>query len=488
MVELNVVADGATTSLLPGEIVTIPTGDVVLTVAGAGDRPLRVDGRVRATAAAGAVRLVSLDLTRSTGVHHVRVGGSDSYWFATEDAKLGLAGLQSMLRYMRESCRSWTGQLLFADGTGYADPLVLYGWLDQHADDAIAAAAAVMRSPSRLRQPRYEITAEASGHLSLGKSLALLRGRGRELLEPSPSGLQIGDKTYLPRKVVVERRIFDLDHPSNRRVVALLLLLEAMGRSVAAAADDPAERARCRQWAADAERLRIRGPLAGVPPESPSGQYSSASQLEGTDIRYSATRKYLLLARRVASWDPSLRLLPAHAFVDYVDQVYQAFVATVLAEALGMLATADVLGRVQPAFTSDRFDIYYNTPTTPSIVRSWRSYSVDPDENKPDVLLLERPSGRIAIADAKYRNNGRSASESSRRDLLGYMAAMGLRKVAILFPPSPADALGVRVVSGQGMSITEIGLAPTPDLPDFVARNAVPALLSVLAIPPWREP
>ncbi len=458
----------------------------MLTVAGAGDQPVRVDGRIRAAATAGTVRIVGLDLTRSTGVHHVRVGGSDSYWFATDDAKLGLAGLQSMLRFMRESCRSWTGQLLFADGTGYADPLVLYGWLDQHADDAIAAAASVMRSPARIREQQFEVTSEASRPVALSRSLALLRGRGRELLELAPSGLRIGDKTYLPRKVVIGRRVFGLDHPSNRRVVALLLLVELMARSVAEAAEDAAERARCNQWVTGAERLRTRGPLAGVRPETDAGQGDRASQLEAIDSRYVKTRKYLRLARRVASWDPTLRLLPAHAFVDYVDQVYQAFVATVLAEALGMLATSDVLGRVQPAFTSERFDIYYNTPATPSIVRSWRSYSAEPDENKPDVLLFERSSGRIAIADAKYRNNGRSASESSRRDLLGYMAAMGLQNVAILFPPSPPDALSIRIVSGQGLSITEIGLAPTPNLADFVAREAVPSLLSVLAVPPWR--
>ena len=210
-------------------------------VTGARDLPVRLDGRLRLTASAGSTRVVALDLTRSTGVHHVRVGGSESYWFATEDGKLGLAGLQEMLRYLRDSCRSWTGQLLFADGSGYADAPVLYGWLDQHADDALAVAEAIMRSPMRLRERRFEVTAEASGALAMSKTLALLRRRGRELLEPSVSGLRIGEGIYLPRKVIIGRSVPRLDHPSNRRVISLLGLIEGMARSVAAVAEDATE-------------------------------------------------------------------------------------------------------------------------------------------------------------------------------------------------------------------------------------------------------
>ncbi len=87
-----------------------------------------------------------MDLTRSTGYHRLDVDGR-TFWFGTQDAKLRLAGIESMLNELGSLGTGWGGQVLFSDGQGLRDAHVVYGWLDEWAEFALTAIAEVLASP-----------------------------------------------------------------------------------------------------------------------------------------------------------------------------------------------------------------------------------------------------------------------------------------------------------------------------------------------------
>jgi len=123
----------------------LPAGQVVLAVTGARTRNVLLDGRLTRLSS-GIQALVVVDLTRSTGYHRLEVDGA-VFWFGTEDAKLGLDGIHSMLAHLATLGTGWTGQALFSDGTGLRDAHVLYGWLDQWAEHALSAVDAILVAP-----------------------------------------------------------------------------------------------------------------------------------------------------------------------------------------------------------------------------------------------------------------------------------------------------------------------------------------------------
>lgn len=87
-----------------------------------------------------------MDLRRSTGYHRLSIG-IDDYWFATDDTKVRLAGVEGVLSELGSLGKGWTGQIAFTDGQGLRVPHVVFGWLDLQTDRILTAAASIIRNP-----------------------------------------------------------------------------------------------------------------------------------------------------------------------------------------------------------------------------------------------------------------------------------------------------------------------------------------------------
>lgn len=454
----------------------VPATGVVVSVSGARSKNVRLDGRA-VRLSSGEPGLLAVDLVRSTGFHRLVVDG-EVFWFGTEDAKLGLAGVVQMLQELGTLGTGWTGQALFSDGTGMRDPHVSYGWLDQWADQALAAVGSVIASPRTTTTTTRVLRRRGGAGVLLAPTLRLLRSDPRRYLAEVPGGLVEADgRTFEPLRVVARRRESTLDTIANRRAIAILPWIDRLAHDVVAAKAGSDAVARCRLWSNTARSLQRR-PLAQAIGSPALGAHPRQAE-EITEVPYRTTYR---IARDLADrfgWSAAVEPASRLSYVQYSDAIYQAYAASRLAKELGLTQTAPVLGAVQPAFSGERFDLYYDTTPPPSVLRSWRSHSVRPDDSAPDLLLHERPTGRVAVLDAKYRvaRDG-SASEDSRKEVSAYMSLYGLQAVTILYPGTLA---AVTTLSGRSQRIIEAAVAPAMD--DVTAAAA--EVVSSLQLPPY---
>jgi len=424
--------------------------------------------------------LIALDLTRSTGYHRLEVD-STVFWFGTEDAKLGLDGIEAMLTDLRTLGTGWTGQALFSDGTGLRDVHVLYAWLDQWADIALAAVDAILTSPRAITRSTQALTRRGGPAVLLSPTLRLLRSAPQRYLSVSHSGLiPVGNKWYDPLRVVMRRRTSSLDTIANYRAVRLLGWLAKLSREVLDDQPDPSPRARCRLWFNRAQTLQRR-PLAQRLKAGPRGVAAPRQAEETTEARYRTSYEISRDLHRQFGWSANRTPLPRFSYVERADTIYQAYAASSIARALGLTQTAEVLGSVPLAFSGPEFDLYYDTPCPPQVLRSWRAHSNRPDASRPDLLLHERSTGRVAILDAKYRlGPDGGASEDSRKEVSAYLSLYGLRAITILYPGAGQESSSV---TAKGHAIVELPLAPP--VPESAIVAAVPDILATLEHPPY---
>lgn len=461
--------------VLGADLEIVPASQLVISVSGARSRNVLLDGRA-VRLSSGSSGLLSVDLVRSTGFHNLIVDGV-RYWFGTEDAKLGLEGVVAMLDELRTMGTGWTGQAMFSDGTGLRDPHVSYGWLDQYADEALRAVSTILGAPrSSLRVTRVLRRRGGAGVL-LAPTLRLLRSDPRRYLAPAEGGvIQSEGVSYEPLRVVARKRESTLHTIANRRAVSVLSWVVRLAQEVIMASENSDAVARSRLWSNQARALQ-RQPLAqslGVQkipldPRQPE---------ETTDPSY---RTAYAIARDLATnfaWNASDEPKSRLSYVEQSDVIYQAYTASRIAKELGLHQSSPVLGAVQPAFVGEHFDLYYDTQPPAEVLRSWRWYSDRPDQSRPDLLLCQRATGRVAVMDAKYRisREGR-ASEDSLKEVSAYMGLYGLEQVSILYP---GRSVAETAVSGRDRSILELAIAPA--LPDVgAAANAILATLRVPA-------
>jgi hypothetical protein len=449
---------------------------------------VRLDGRVRQVQDVGGTKFVGIDFIRSSGFHHLHVEPGYDFWFGTEDSKLRLDGIEEMLRYMRTEGLGWSGQLLFSDGSYGRDPHVIYGWLDQHADSLLRHASQIARYPRRGRDAAQFITSKGAKRLNMRSTLALLRRGGRDLVEESAQGsILVGGKRYVPRKAVVERMVETTDIQANRRCVWVLNRTKQLIEEVQPHLTGQQEISRCREWTALIDVLLFNGALSVL---------TSATRLwfppltrtpeETTDPHYAGIFGAYQSLSSLTEWSVTREQRLSYSYIDFSDQIYQAFVAFVVAVAINASPTAAALGLRQPALTSENIDVYYDTEPPSSIMRSWRALTSRPDSPKPDFLFHYKSEGAVALGDAKYRNDGRRASESSRRELMLYMQAFGLTKAIIFYPPEPVD-LHVHSVRHDEYCLYEMPIRPSPALATFLAQELLPVLDAAKRVPSWRR-
>ncbi|MBF4580794.1 DUF2357 domain-containing protein [Frigoribacterium sp. VKM Ac-2530] len=382
----------------------------------------------------------------------------------------------AMLEELNNTGTGWTGQAMFSSGAGMRDPHVSYGWLDQWADEALRAVAAVIETPRATLTTSQMLRRRGGAGVLLAPTIRLLRSDPQRYLVPRPSGvIKVNDTRYDPLRVVARRRDFTLDTIANRRALAILGWIEQLCKDVLANRASADAVARARLWS-NTTRALLRRPLS----QTLGAQTLGAEVRQPEEITHPPYRLTFQIARDLSErfgWSASLQPQSRLSYVEQSDVIYQAYVASRLAKEFGMRQTSDVLGAAQPAFSGDQFDLYYDTKPPPDVLRSWRHYSDRADESRPDVLLHERSTGAIALLDAKYRRaRDGGASEDSRKDMSAYMGLYGLAQVTILFPGEYAH---VTEVSGRGQRIVEAAIAPAINNLDDV----VSAILGTLAQP-----
>lgn len=454
----------------------VPAAQVVISVSGARSKNVLLDGKA-ARLSSGEVGVLSVDLVRSTGFHRLTVDG-ETFWFGTEDAKLGLTGVVAMLDELGTLGTGWTGQAMFSDGSGFRDPHVAYGWLDQWADEALKAIAAVIETPRSSMTTTRVLRRRGGAGVLLAPTLRLLRSDPRRYLVETPEGVvEAGGRRYEPLRVVARRRETTLDTPANRRAIAVLGWIDQLAREVVAASTHTMAVSRSRLWSNRARTLQQRPLARALGPQRIGLQPRQAE--ETTEASYRTTYRLARDLDERFGWSANMEPRSRLSYVDQSDLIYQAYAASRLAFGLGLRQVGAVLGSVQPAFTSDRFDLYYDTPPPAGVLRSWRHHSARPDTSRPDLLLRERATGAVAVIDAKYRRGGDGgASEDSRKDVSAYMNLYGLPVVTILFPGAGSSVVEVQ---GRGQRILEVAVAPSA----YDLSESVEAIVATLSQPPY---
>lgn len=450
----------------------VPSQSVVLAFSGHSSRRVRVDGRDMWTSR-GSTGLLAIDLTRSTGYHRVEVDES-VFWFATEDAKLRVSGVSEMLKQLGSMGTGWNGQVLFSDGTGFRNPHVVYGWLDQWCERALDAIDAVLLAPRQQASSINRLSRRGGSAIRTVPTLRHLRSAPRERLTQRDEGLlAIGLGRYDPLRVVVRKGSRTVHTVPNRRAVQLLDLIASCIREVLNAPAEQATRTRCRLWALRAGSMQSRALVKTLRP-GPSVLHLGRQAEELTDRRYGTVFELARDLGAAFGWSPLASRADRYSYVQRADSIYQAYAVSRMAASLGLSQTTTVLGERPLAFSGPDFDLYYDSTCDPLVLRSWRALSEIPDESRPDALLHERATGRVAVLDAKYRIAGDGwATESSRKEVASYMGLYGLAAVGILFPGSQAST---RQVQGSGQQILEVPVSPATDAIDR-AGSAIRALL-----------
>jgi hypothetical protein len=441
---------------LTAELCCVDAQDLVLTVSGHRSRRVTLDGVPRRLSS-GATGLLSLDLKRSTGYHRLEVD-RNVFWFGTEDRKLGLSGVSTMLKELGRIGTGWTGQVIFSDGTGYRDAHVLYGWLDQWADTALDAIESVFQAPRMANELSTRLSRRGGASVLTVATIRYLRSDPRRHLVAREGGLlRVGDARYDPTRVVARKRQLTVQTIPNRRAVQLLdLLAKVVDETLGSELNDAAQ-ARCRLWLSRIGTIQAR-PLARSLRGGPNVLSSERQTEELNDRRYRHIFEVARDLRAQFGWSARGDEQRRYSYVQAADRIYQAYAVSRLAAELGLRQSQPVLGSTPLAFRGSDYDIYYDSPCPPDVLRSWRRGSVAPDASKPDVLLVERATGRVALLDAKYRVGVDGyASEDSRKEVAAYMALYGLSTATILYPGQEGS---FRAVSGHGQRILEIPVRP----------------------------
>lgn len=458
---------------LANELVVVPPVPIVISIAGAKTRSVQLDGKP-ARLAGRDPGLLSLDMSRSTGYHRLVVDNSE-FWFATEDAKLRLNGVLAMLAEMRTLGTGWGGQLLFSNGAGIRDPHVVYTWLDQHATAALDAIESILRSPRSRQETSRTLRRRGGGGVLVAPTLRLWRSDPQRFLSPSENGIVRTEAgSYDPLRVVARARRLTIDTIANRRAVRSLGLIAELAAEVAQSSDSTAAITQSRLWHNRAQALQLT-PL-GMKLSSSHFTHQPIQPEELSDSAYAESYRISRDLEGTFGWDATAQQSDRQSFVRYADEIYQAYVATVVAGAFTLTPTASVLGSKQPAYAGQELDLYYDSVPDSGLLPSWRTFSEVPDNSRPDLVLVDRSTSEVAVLDAKYRvGKDGHASEDSRKEVSAYMALYGLDSISIAYP---ATMPTIRRIAGSGNSIVELGIAPgTYDAGAIV--NAVRATMQV---------
>jgi len=462
------------------EAITVPAKESIVVLSGSS---AKFDGEPLPLIRTGAGSVASLDLSRSAGFHLLETADHARYWLATEDGKLKATEILRMLELLETLGLSWGGQLFFSDGSGLQDNHVQFAWLRDHGLRLVDVLESVARSP-RLRTKVSRVVARERAPANIGESLRLYR-RDPRLLEARPTGpIALSDgRRFAPRQAISRFPTKSFDTSANKRAVQVatlvLRLCETLEPIAPGKSGDGIRHlsARLRQMLLTTPWMRQLSSIGAAVSISPIEVYE-----ELVDGRYGYLRARHSELVRGLGWSPSHSIKPFYAFVRHIDEIYQAFVALVLARALGCKRTHDDLRpfRTSPSFSGGGFELYYDTQPPPTIIRSWRIASTYPDSPRPDLLLVRSSDSHVLLLDAKYRRDGNRVTSESLREVQYYLNAFDLKHVAICYPPVDQEFQDLVPVEGRNKIVLQIPISPRPNLIDYTLKNVVPTLTGLL--------
>jgi hypothetical protein len=163
----------------------------------------------------------------------------------------------------------------------------------------------------------------------------------------------------------------------------------------------------------------------------------------------------------------------------FADEIYQAFVAITLARALAapQVETCIESGLDRPVFSSDLYDIYYDTTPPEPFFVNWRSKSSRRADMRPDLTIIDKNAKRGLFLDAKYSVAGVRPKPSAINDVQVYMQSFGVRTIGVCFP---GEKLEVSEVSADGNRILEIPISPVEGLHTFLSGTVAPLIEAAL--------
>lgn len=421
-----------------------------------------------------------LDRTRSTGYHQFDFGGA-RFCFGTADAKLRLDGILTILDTIRHAGLSWGHQLIFADGSAIRDPRVDFAWLRNHLRDIAELCERIADHPSTRSEDSSTFDRPRGGRVLLSRTLSRLRAEPTALLEEHPAGLlKAAGRRYMPRRVEAASLVVTHDTIGNRRATRLLLDSADLARFIAGSADVPKRAAR---WASTAEErlLRIAGefPFRTLVyaseriPEEPSKE-------EHTDPRYSDVYDTHTELVRERGWNPGRSVSNQYAYVGHSDEIFEAFVAVLLSQAFGMEQVFPTLrrGLEEPLFTSDEWELYFDTTPPQREFSSWRDDSLRPGKLTPDYCLINTDSGVALLGDAKYRaKGGTTLPGGALKECQVYMQHFDVPSFAVFYPGKPRF---MRAIEGEGNCILEVSITPFSGVDAWVEAEVRPRLEEIM--------
>lgn len=491
-IEVKILFQDRTVRINEQDTCIFPAQQVIIEITGPTIGEIRLDGRIPRFYRLDGLKLIApIDLSRSTGFHHLHIEPGLDYWFGTEDAKLKLGGMEAMLRFLSDEGLAWSGQLLFSDGRTIEDPHVIFAWLIQNADRILEAADQILARPRKERRSIVRTSGTARGRLSISGTMAYLRRNGPDALEPHELGpIEYSGRRYSPLRVVT-RTSAESDYTvSNRRAHWLVWELRRLVQSVLSSALGPGiqERRRLSGWLAHINGLLGDGIFASISSKTSGAALPvTPTSVELVDKRYWEIFEAVRSLQTNLAWSPTQMPGNKYAFVDFADQIYQLFAVTVLAKTLGCTATAKALGSSQPAFSGNNWELFYDTAPPTNLMRTWRSYSTSPDSQRPDLVFRRRSDGLVVLSDVKYRNNGNRASESSLRELSAYMSSFGFSRALVIYPPGDGRTLTPTTTTAMGQTLAELPICPVAGLLEYLETALIPFLESVAQVPPWRD-
>ncbi len=441
-----------------------------------------LDGRELPLVRFAANRAFSVvDTSGSVGFHCLRIG-EDAWYFATQDAKLRLVGILSILDVIQEEGLGWSGQLFFANGSTVRHPKVDYAWLEQAAAKIAAVADAIAERPLRRSQVVERLQPPGVGRLSLRKTVALLRRNSRSLLTPDEKGpLVVEGQAYAPRLVVAGRpERTAIAVVGNRRMTELLLLTLDLARSLQSEPRIP--KAAAATLSAIAHELDNRLELFPFTQlrRHPSRLPTRPAPEEVADDRYRLAFELHEELTRDLVWQAGLQRADRLAYVQSADQIYQAFVASALARAFeARQVVSSLRGELTtPIFRSSSLEIYYDTVPPKPAFANWRDGSARPTEQKPDLTIIDVAAQRGILLDAKYRvePSGRLPT-SGIHDAQVYLQSFERKSVVICYPGSGPS---MTRIAAKGYTILEVSLAPFVGLDAYLRDEVRPAIEAIM--------
>lgn len=465
------------TIALSKNVKKLPATQLVLRIEGHSNKSISIDGKIEELSA-GHPGICTLDYRRSTGFHRLEVDG-EVFWFATEDKKLGIEGIAEILRHLRNLGTGWSGQTFFSDGTGYRDPHVVYAWFNMKADRSFGTIESILNSPRQETFSQEVMSRRGGNGLLKQATVRLLRSNPQRHLNDDPRGaIEVSGKNYSPVRVIRKSEKTSVDTVPNRRTVQLLtvlhgLVVELLGSQIAQDA-----RMRCEDWEKRASKLLV-APLALTLRKSDNVLSQPRQGAELFDPKYGHIYQ---LVNEIGhfGWSAAVEDGRSCSYVEKADQIYQVYAVHRIAKSLGLQTTGFATGRMPIAFTSKEYDLYYDNHPPATILPSWRRRSIAPDNSRPDIVLLEKATGRVAVMDAKYRvGSDGNASEESRKEVSAYMDLYGLDAIVILYP---GIGKGYRSIVWQEKRIVEVPIFG----PDDHLAESVAEILSCLQVPRYR--